>query len=338
MQRGWRLSPPAGAGKRRPYGRITAAVERSLPTCGALLYTHRMSTDEKNRGDAGDADRQIAALRQCVRGYGGLAVAFSGGADSTLLALIARQELGDRAIAVTACSPTYPSGEEAEARRLAALMGIRHEMVNSNELEIPGFAENPPDRCYSCKRELFLKVKEVAARFGITTVADGTNKDDLSDYRPGRQAATEAGVVSPFLEVGMGKEAVRECSRRLGLITADKPAYACLASRFPYGERITEEKLIAIEKVERKLRELEFILCRVRFHGHLARIEVPPRDIQRLCQGPIREEIAKAAHDAGFKFVTMDMDGYRMGSMNATLPKVSAGDAKDNHGSAPAKK
>lgn len=269
---------------------------------------------------AGDAAARLVVLRERVRSYGGLAVAYSGGVDSTLLAFVAHQELGDRAIAVTARSPTYPASEEAEARRIAALMGMKHVMIDSNELEIPGFSQNPPDRCYSCKKELFAKVREVAAQYGIETVADGTNADDASDYRPGRRAACEAGVVSPFLEIGMGKEAIRECSRSLGLITAEKAPYACLASRFPYGERITEEKLIAVEKVERCLRMLEFVLCRVRFHGNVARIEVPPRDIQRLCQGPIREEVAAAAKAAGFKFVTLDLDGYRTGSMNATLP------------------
>lgn len=272
-----------------------------------------------------ESDSQMAALRKMVRGYGGMAVAFSGGVDSTLLAFIARQELGDRALAVTARSPTYPSSEEDAARRLAAAIGIKHILIDSNELEIPGFAENPPDRCYSCKRELFSKVKEIAAGHGISTVADGTNADDSSDYRPGRRAAAEAGVVSPFLAVGMGKEAIREWSRRLGLATAEKPAYACLASRFPYGERITEERLIAVDKVEKALHALDFPLCRVRFHGHVARIEVPPRDIPRVCQGPVREEIAKVARDAGFKFVTVDLDGYRTGSMNATLPHVSGG-------------
>jgi uncharacterized protein len=279
---------------------------------------------EKIRGDAGrvteDDERRMASLRRLVRGYGGMAVAFSGGVDSSLLALIARQELGDRALAVTATSPTYPASEEKEARDLAASMGIRHVVIESNELEIPGFADNPPDRCYSCKRELFSKVKAVAAEHGISVVADGTNADDSSDYRPGRRAAEEAGVVSPFLETGMGKEAIRNWSRRLGLATAEKPAYACLASRFPYGERITEEKLATVDKIERVLRGLDFPLCRVRFHGSVVRIEVPPRDISRVCHEPVREEIVRAARDAGFKFVTLDLEGYRTGSMNATLP------------------
>lgn len=289
------------------------------------MYTCSMSTDEKIRGEptenAKNAEIQMASLRERVRKYGGMAVAFSGGVDSTLLAFIARQELGDRALAVTATSPTYPSSEETEARSLAASIGIRHIVIESNELEIPGFADNPPDRCYSCKRELFAKVKKVAAEHGIAVVADGTNADDSSDYRPGRRAAEEAGVVSPFLDVGMGKAAIREWSRRLGLATAEKPAYACLASRFPYGERITEERLIAIDKVEKVLRDLGFAMCRVRFHGHVARIEVPVRDIPRICHEQIRREIVKAARDAGFRFVTVDIEGYRTGSMNATLPQ-----------------
>lgn len=290
-----------------------------------------MSTDEKipaGSAAGADAKSRLAALRECVRAYGGLAIAYSGGVDSTLLAFVAHQELGQRSLAVTARSPTYPASEESEARRIAALMGIRHVMIESNELEIPGFSENPPDRCYSCKKELFAKVREVALQHGIDKVADGTNADDSSDYRPGRRAAHEAGVVSPFLEVGMGKESIRECSRLLGLITAEKPAYACLASRFPYGERITEEKLIAIDKVERCLRMFEFELCRVRFHGNVARIEVPPRDIPRILMAGIRDEIVTVAKAAGFKFVTLDLEGYRTGSMNATLPAGVIDEAK----------
>jgi uncharacterized protein len=271
-------------------------------------------------GGGGSVDSGLAGVRARVRGYGGLAVAFSGGVDSTLLALIARQELGDRAIAVTATSPTYPSREESEARRLASTIGIRHVVIESNELEIPGFADNPPDRCYSCKSELFAKVKAVAARFGIGTVADGTNADDSADYRPGRRAAAEAGVVSPFLDAGVGKAEIREWSRRLGLPTADKPAYACLASRFPYGERITQERLAAIDSVETALRDLGFAMCRVRFHGDVARVEVPSGEIARMCGDSVRGVVVKAARDAGFKFVAVDLEGYRTGSMNATLP------------------
>jgi uncharacterized protein len=289
-----------------------------------------MRTIENNRPTdtdlASDAllESRMRRLRERVRTTGGLAVAFSGGVDSTLLAFLAKEQLGDRALAVTARSPTYPSHEEDEARRLAAALGIRHEIVESNELEIPGFADNPPDRCYACKRELFAKVREVAARHGIVTVADGTNRDDATDYRPGRRAAREAGVISPLAEAEMGKADIREWSRRLGLPTADKPAYACLASRFPYGESITPAKLAAVDRVEMVIRGLGFGMCRVRHHGPVARIEVPASAIERFCGADVRASVAQAAHEAGFPFVAVDLDGYRVGSMNATLPDDQA--------------
>jgi pyridinium-3,5-biscarboxylic acid mononucleotide sulfurtransferase len=289
-------------------------------------YTEAMTAIENNRRTGSDAgsdaalDDRMRLLRERVRSTGGLAVAFSGGVDSTLLAFIAREELGDRALAVTARSPTYPSHEEDEARRLAAALGIRHEVIESNELEIPGFADNPPDRCYACKQELFARVRAVAERYGIIVVADGTNTDDAGDYRPGRRAACEAGVISPLAEAGMGKTDIRVWSRRLGLPTAEKPAYACLASRFPYGETITPEKLSAVDRVEMVVRRLGFAMCRVRHHGSVARIEVPPDAIERFCAGAVREAVSRAAHEAGFAFIALDLDGYRTGSMNATLP------------------
>jgi len=288
-----------------------------------------MKAIENNRPDSGaqatGLDERMRRLRARIRATGGLAVAFSGGVDSTLLAFVAREELGDRALAVTARSPTYPAHEEDEARRLAAALGIRHEIIESNELEIPGFADNPPDRCYACKRELFAKVREVAERQGITAIADGSNTDDANDYRPGRRAACEAGTISPLAEAGMSKADIREWSRRLGLPTAGKPAYACLASRFPYGESITPEKLAAVDRVETALRGLGFALCRVRHHGSVARIEVAPDEIERLCAAGVREAVARAAREAGFTYVAADLEGYRVGSMNATLPGDQAG-------------
>jgi len=183
--------------------------------------------------------RKYNKLCQIIRKTGGLVIAFSGGVDSTFLAAVAAKELGDQALAVTALSPTYPKKEQNEAARLAARVKIRHVCVESNELLIPGFEENPPDRCYHCKKELFTVLRGVADQEGLRWIADGTNADDLGDYRPGRRAAKELGVLSPLLQAGLGKGEIRELSRMMSLPTADKPAFACLASRFPYGSRIT---------------------------------------------------------------------------------------------------
>ena len=266
-----------------------------------------------------DIDAKLKALRKNIAATGGMVVAFSGGVDSTFLAAVARKQLGTRALAVTALSPTYPRREQDRAAKLAARLDIRHETVVSNELNIPGFAENPTNRCYFCKRELFRILRRVGTRHGILTIADGTNADDLGDYRPGRRAARELGVVSPLLEVGFTKAEIRKVSKEMGLPTADKPAMACLASRFPYGSRITQEKLAAVDRVEEGLRKMEFRQVRVRHHGEIARIEVDADEIPGFISEKTRSRVIRLAKRCGFRYVALDLEGYRTGSMNEGL-------------------
>ena len=256
-------------------------------------------------------------LKDLLTDYETALIAFSGGVDSTLLLKVARDVLGpERVIALTATSPTYPSHEFNESVALAKQLGVRQIVVESNELEIPGFADNPPKRCYHCKKELFEICLQKAKALGFNQVLDGSNLDDLDDYRPGREAAKELRICSPLLEADLSKEDIRALSREAGLSTAEKQPFACLASRFPYGTQITAERLKQIDRCESFLRARGFHTFRVRYHGDVARIEVTLDELPRITDDVIRTELLAEFKAAGFTYVALDLEGYRTGSMN----------------------
>ena len=263
---------------------------------------------------------QEQALFDLLASCESVLVAFSGGVDSTYLLWAALQALGpERVVALTATSPTYPAHEFAESQALARALGARQLVIESNELEIPGFADNPPRRCYHCKHELFSLCVSKARELGLRVVVDGANRDDLADYRPGHQAARELGVRSPLLEAGLAKDEIRSLSRHANLPTAAKQPFACLASRFPDGTQITAERLHQIDACEAFLREHGFNTYRVRYHEATARIEVAAAELPRLLDPELRREVVAAFKAAGFTYVALDLEGYRSGSMNAGL-------------------
>ncbi len=267
-------------------------------------------------------DAKLDRLRALLAELPSALVAFSGGVDSSFLLRVASEVLGERCVALTTLSPTTPADDVEDAKRLAASLGVEHLLIAANELEIAGYAENPINRCYFCKDNLFTICAAEAERRGGTIVLDGANVDDLNDHRPGLQAAAEKGVRHLLVEADLAKADIRVASRRLGLSTWDRPSSPCLSSRFPYGTRITPERLAQVEAAERFLRARGFGDLRVRYHEQVARLEVPEADMPRLLDASIRGEVVAELKRLGFTFVALDLQGFRSGSLNEAIPDL----------------
>ena len=264
-------------------------------------------------------DEKVENVKKILKEMGSLLIAFSGGVDSTFLLKMAFDCVGDHCIAVTATSETYSTHELAEARGYADSLGVRHMIIDSHELNITGFRENTPRRCYYCKRALFSELKEIARQEKVLWVADGANLDDVSDYRPGMQAARELGIRSPLQEAGFTKDDIRHVSRHMGLPTWDKPALACYASRFPYGTEITPGGLRQVGEAETFLRGQGMRIVRVRHHNHMARIEIGQGEMSRFFDPDFRTIVIEKFKGLGYVYIALDLEGYRTGSMNEVL-------------------
>jgi len=265
--------------------------------------------------------QSLLRLQSVLNGLGSVLIAYSGGVDSTFLCKVAFETLGDKAVAVTARSSTYPTRELEAARSIAKQIGIRHLEIESEELEIPGFAQNDRNRCFYCKQELFSKLAGLATELDLKVVLEGSNLDDNADYRPGLKAAEALGIISPLRQAGFDKQLIREISRDLNLSTWDKPSFACLSSRFPYGESINPEKLRQVEQAEQFLFDRGFTQVRVRHHGDIARIELLPAEFSRLIDPQFSEAISNHFRKLGFLYTTADLTGYRTGSLNEGFHK-----------------
>ena len=262
---------------------------------------------------------KLDELKAILERYERVAVAFSGGVDSTFLIAVAQEVLGEGVVAVIGRSPTYPKQELEAAVRLAESIGVRYEIVDTNEMDDPAFSENSPARCFHCKTTLFKTIGKIAEQVGAKVMVEGSNADDASDFRPGMAATKQLGVKAPLLEAGLTKDEIRALSKEMGLPTWDKPAMACLSSRIPYGETITLKRLGRIEQAEYALRRLGLNQLRVRDHGEVARIEVSPDDIPALAAPDLRAKVVAALKKVGYPYVCLDLTGYRTGAMNEVL-------------------
>jgi uncharacterized protein len=268
---------------------------------------------------APDSHPKIAALEERLRGLGSVLVCYSGGVDSAFVLAMAHRVLGERAVGMTAVSPSLAPAEQQEAVEIARALGAQHRLVESSEIEDPSYAANNPDRCFHCKSELYTVAARKRHEWQLGAVLNGTNLDDLGDYRPGLEAAKQAGVLSPLVEGGWHKQDVRDAARAIGLGVWDKPAAACLASRIPYGTSVTRERLAKIGGFEAALRGLGFRQLRVRYHGEVARIELGGNELARAAEPSMRERIVDAGKRNGFRYITLDLGGYRRGSHNEVL-------------------